>query len=71
MPWPPVADKVVGAALADGVLIATSAEQASVFIAPPLIVSDEELEKILCALDHGLSVADGELHKVVEVTPGS
>ena len=68
---PPVADKVVGAALADGVLIATSAEQASVFIAPPLIVSDEELEKILCALDHGLSVADGELHKVVEVTPGS
>ncbi len=58
---PPVADKVVAAALDDGVLIATSAEQASVFVAPPLIVSDAEIEMILEALDHGLSVADGEL----------
>jgi 4-aminobutyrate aminotransferase-like enzyme len=63
---PPVADKVVAAALDNGVLIATSAEQASVFIAPPLIISDDELETILNALDHGLSVADRELPDKIE-----
>jgi 4-aminobutyrate aminotransferase-like enzyme len=41
------------------VLIATSAEETSLFIAPPLTVSDEELDTILEVLDRSLSVADG------------
>jgi 4-aminobutyrate aminotransferase-like enzyme len=53
-----IADSVVTAALESGVLIATSAEEASLFVAPPLVVSPAELEKILDALDRGLSVAD-------------
>lgn len=53
-----IADSVVAAALDAGVLIATSAEEASLFIAPPLVVSAAELETILDALEHGLSTAD-------------
>jgi 4-aminobutyrate aminotransferase-like enzyme len=53
-----IADSVVAAALEADVLIATSAEEASLFIAPPLVVSAAELEKILGALERGLSVAD-------------
>jgi 4-aminobutyrate aminotransferase-like enzyme len=55
---PTPADRVVAAALEAGVLIATSAEETSLFIAPPLIVSDEELDTILEVLDRSLSVAD-------------
>lgn len=55
---PTMADRVVAAALEAGVLIATSAERSSLFIAPPLIVSDSELETILQALDHALAAAD-------------
>jgi 4-aminobutyrate aminotransferase-like enzyme len=56
---PTPADRIVAAALEAGVLIATSAEETSLFIAPPLIVSDEELDTILEVLDRALSVADG------------
>jgi 4-aminobutyrate aminotransferase-like enzyme len=55
---PSLANDVVSAALDAGVLLATSAEEASIFIAPPLIVSDAELDTIFQALDHALSTAD-------------
>lgn len=57
----PLASRVATAALDAGALIATSGEQTSLFIAPPLIVSDEELDQIFDALHHGLVVADAEL----------
>jgi 4-aminobutyrate aminotransferase-like enzyme len=56
---PSVAGDIVTTALDRGVLIATSAEQTSIFIAPPLIVSDAELDTILEVLDHALTTADG------------
>jgi 4-aminobutyrate aminotransferase-like enzyme len=52
---------VVARALAAGALIATSGEQTSLFLAPPLIVSDTELSRIFDALHHGLELADTEL----------
>ena len=55
---PTLADGVVAAALDAGALLATSAEEASIFIAPPLNVSDEELDTIMQALDNGLLTAD-------------
>ena len=57
---PTPADKMLAAALDVGVLISASAE-ASLLIAPPLIVSDSELETILVALDRALSIADKAL----------
>lgn len=58
---PSVADRIVASALDAGVLFATSSEQASIFIAPPLIISDTELETVMQALDHALKVADDSL----------
>jgi 4-aminobutyrate aminotransferase-like enzyme len=58
---PTPADRIVATALDAGVLIATSAEETSLFIAPPLTVGDEELDIILEVLDRSLSVADGVL----------
>lgn len=55
---PTLADAVVGSALDAGALLATSAEEASIFVAPPLNVGDAEIDTILEALDTGLSVAD-------------
>jgi 4-aminobutyrate aminotransferase-like enzyme len=57
----PLASRVVARALAAGALIATSGEQTSLFLAPPLIVSDTELSRIFDALHHGLELADTEL----------
>ena len=54
----PLASRVVTRALDAGVLISTSAEQTSLFLAPPLIVEREHLELIFQALDEALSVAD-------------
>jgi len=54
----PLAGRVAARAMEAGALIATSCEQTSVFIAPPLIVSDSELEQIFDALHVGLQVAD-------------
>lgn len=59
----PLASHVVDRALEAGVLIATSGEQTSLFLAPPLVVSEQELERIFQALDHGLVVADQELER--------
>ena len=54
---PTPADKMLAAALDVGVLISANAE-ASLLIAPPLIVTDSELETILVALDRALTIAD-------------
>ena len=57
----PIASRVAARALEAGALLATSGEQTSLFLAPPLIVTDEELDAILDALDEGLAVADAEV----------
>jgi 4-aminobutyrate aminotransferase-like enzyme len=57
----PLASRVVARALAAGALIATSGEQTSLFLAPPLTISDTELSLIFGALHHGLELADTEL----------
>jgi 4-aminobutyrate aminotransferase-like enzyme len=63
----PLASRVAARALQAGVLIATSGEQTSLFIAPPLIVTERELDMIIDALHHGLELADAELG---EAEPG-
>lgn len=57
----PLASRVAARALDAGALIATSGEQTSVFLAPPLTIDDQELEGLWDALDLGLEVADEEL----------
>ena len=59
----PLASRVAARTLEAGVMIATSGEQTSLFIAPPLIVEEDELMKILAAVDHGLELADAELER--------
>jgi 4-aminobutyrate aminotransferase-like enzyme len=56
----PLASRIAARVLEAGVMIATSGEQTSLFIAPPLIVEREELDRILGAVDHGLGLADAE-----------
>jgi 4-aminobutyrate aminotransferase-like enzyme len=57
----PLASRVAARTLEAGVLVATSGEQTSLFIAPALSVEEAELETILAAVDHGLDVADREV----------
>jgi 4-aminobutyrate aminotransferase-like enzyme len=57
----PLASRVAARALTAGALIATSGEQTSLFLAPPLVISDAELAQIFDALHHGLELADKEL----------
>jgi 4-aminobutyrate aminotransferase-like enzyme len=57
----PLASRVVAQALEAGALIATSGEQTSLFLAPPLVISDAELAQIFDALHHGLELADTQL----------
>ena len=56
----PLASRVVARALEAGAVIATSSEQTSLFIAPPLVISEAELDQVFDALHHGLTVADQE-----------
>ena len=56
----PLASRVAAKALEAGALIATSGEQTSLFIAPPLVISEAELDQVFDALHHGLAVADRE-----------
>lgn len=56
----PIASKVSARALANDVVIGTSGEQTSLFLAPPLIISDEEVKRLLDVLDDALDVADEE-----------
>ena len=57
----PIATRVAARAAEAGALIGTSGERTSLFLAPPLIISDEDLEQLLDALDQGLAVADSDL----------
>jgi 4-aminobutyrate aminotransferase-like enzyme len=56
----PLASRVAARGLEAGVLITTSGEQTSLFIAPPLIVAEAEIDQIFTALHHGLELADAE-----------
>lgn len=57
----PIASRVSAKALELGVVIGTSGEQTSLFLAPPLIVSDAEIGQILDTLDEALKVADAAM----------
>lgn len=59
----PLASRIAARIQDAGVLIATSGEQTSLFVAPPLIVEEAELKQILEAVDHGLDLADEELER--------
>ncbi len=61
----PLASRVASRILEAGVMVATSGEQTSMFIAPPLIIEREELMVIVEALDHGLALADAEFEQSV------
>jgi 4-aminobutyrate aminotransferase-like enzyme len=56
----PIASRVAARAMEAGAVIGTSGEQTSLFLAPPLIISEAESELLLQALDHGLELADRE-----------
>lgn len=56
----PIASRVAMRALEAGAVIGTSGEQTSLFLAPPLVISEPEADQLLGALDHGLDVADEE-----------
>lgn len=57
----PVASRVSGRAFDNGVVIGTSGEQTSLFLAPPLIIANAEMTQILDVLDDALFVADEAL----------
>ncbi len=59
----PLASRVAARALEAGVMIGTSGEQTSLFLAPPLIIDEQQLDSIFSALDHALEVADQEYAK--------
>jgi 4-aminobutyrate aminotransferase-like enzyme len=58
----PIASQVADRALDAGAVIGTSGEQTSLFLAPALVISQQEAEALLAALDHGLEIAD-EQHR--------
>lgn len=58
---PPIASAVSAAALEQDVLIPTSGEQDSLFLAPPLNIEEPHLDRILAVLDEALEVADRQL----------
>ena len=51
--------RVAARAMEAGAVIGTSGEQTSLFLAPPLVIQ-QDAERLLAALDHGLQVADEE-----------
>ncbi len=54
----PIASRVSARAFENGAVVGTSGEETSLFLAPPLIVSDAEIGQILDILDDALFVAD-------------
>lgn len=66
----PLASQVAARALEADALIATSGEQTSLFIAPPLIVSEAELTQIFEALHHGLELADEAQERETVISAG-
>ena len=65
-PEPPVASRVAADALDRGAVIGTSGEQVSLFLAPPLVISDVEAEQLLAILDDSLGLADREHNRMME-----
>ena len=63
----PIASRVADRAADAGALIGTSGEQTSLFISPPLIITEQDLSSIIEALDHGLELADAEMERQAEV----
>jgi 4-aminobutyrate aminotransferase-like enzyme len=53
-----LAGAVAARAREAGALIGTSGEETSLFLAPPLIIEDDELQRLVEALDDGLLAAD-------------
>jgi 4-aminobutyrate aminotransferase-like enzyme len=60
---PPIASRVAARALEAGAVIGTSGEETSLFLCPPMVTSDQEIDELLQALDHGLELADAEYAK--------
>jgi 4-aminobutyrate aminotransferase-like enzyme len=54
----PIASRVSARAFDNGAVVGTSGEETSLFLAPPLIVSDDEIGQILDILDDALFVSD-------------
>ncbi|MBL8571313.1 MAG: aspartate aminotransferase family protein [Phreatobacter sp.] len=65
-PEAPIASRVAGHALGAGAVIGTSGEQVSLFLAPPLIISEAESERLLSILDDSLFLADREHNATME-----
>lgn len=57
-PTSPIASKVAAHALSRDVVIGTSGEQTSLFLAPSLLMSESELNLLLDVLDESLGLAD-------------
>jgi 4-aminobutyrate aminotransferase-like enzyme len=57
----PIASVVAERALEAGVMIATSGERTAVLFTLAMVISDEDLERVFQALDHGLQAADEHL----------
>jgi 4-aminobutyrate aminotransferase-like enzyme len=56
----PIAMRVAVRALEAGALFQTSGERGFIVLAPPLISTEEDLGRLVGALDHGLTLADTE-----------
>lgn len=54
----PIATRVAAKALEAGALIMTSGEEGFLVLAPALISTEKDLERLVDALDHGLTLAD-------------
>ncbi|PZW50477.1 4-aminobutyrate aminotransferase-like enzyme [Humitalea rosea] len=62
----PIASRVAALALEAGAVIGTSGEQVSLFLAPPLIISEAQSETLLDILDRSLDLADREHNRMME-----
>jgi 4-aminobutyrate aminotransferase-like enzyme len=67
----PVATLVAARTAEAGALVGTSGEAASLFVAPPLVISDDDLDRLFDALDYGLAAADESLAKLETVADSS
>lgn len=65
-PDAPIASRVAALALASGAVIGTSGEQTSLFLAPPLIISEAQSATLLDILDQSLDLADREHNRMME-----
>ena len=54
----PLASRVSARAFDNGVVVGTSGEETSLFIAPPLVIEETDLMRILDTLDDALELAD-------------